>query len=435
MEEHELIELRSDEVQEILGTPPSWLVRWGTTVIVSIIVAMLALAYFVKYPDIIRASMIITTSQPPTSIVSRADGNIAKLYISEKQKVKTGDVLGLLQNSANYEDVKALDATILKLQSKELSEIAKADVSKNLLVGELQAPYSALVQALDIYKFTNDNRYADVNSGQLKGQITRLEREYKQLQERLRITKTDKFTIAKDYAERQGKLFTEKVISLNELQTANERFAEIKNEISGLESLLINKEVEIASMRSRILEIQQGAKQGSADQLIKIKEAITATRAALDQWKQTFVLTAAVDGKVTFFNRFWKEQQFVKAGEEILAIVPEEEKAAQKIIAKVTIPVEGAGKVKENQRVVMQLASYPYEQFGIVEGKVEAISLVPKDNAYMIQVAIEGEKLKTNYGREIPQAQQLPGEAQIITEDRRFLQRIFDKAFAAVKKY
>ena len=32
-EERNFVELRSEEVQEILGTPPGWLVRWGTMVV------------------------------------------------------------------------------------------------------------------------------------------------------------------------------------------------------------------------------------------------------------------------------------------------------------------------------------------------------------------------------------------------------------------
>ena len=70
MEDYERIELRSEEVQEILGTPPSWLVRWGTLVIVGVLASLGVLSYVVKYPDVIMADAMITTSAPPTSVVT-----------------------------------------------------------------------------------------------------------------------------------------------------------------------------------------------------------------------------------------------------------------------------------------------------------------------------------------------------------------------------
>ena len=54
------IEIRSEEVQEILGTPPSWLVRYGTTLALFTIVVIGWMAYFVKYPDTVTAEISVT---------------------------------------------------------------------------------------------------------------------------------------------------------------------------------------------------------------------------------------------------------------------------------------------------------------------------------------------------------------------------------------
>ncbi len=435
MEEHELIELRSDDVQEILGTPPNWLVRWGTTVMVSLIALLLALAYFIKYPDIINAPVIITTSQPPTSVVSRSDGNLSKLLVEEKQTVKAGDVIAIMQSTAKYEDVIKADEFVTNFQNKDIAAWNTVKINKNLSVGELQTDYYALVQALDIYNFTQANRFDQQNSAQLQAQIAKMQKDYELIKRRIVEIRNEKLPTAERFAVQQRTLFTQGVASKNDLENANSRVFEVRTEINGLESALVNKEVEIGSMRSRITEIQQGASQGNTDKIIKVKETIAGLRAAIDRWKQTFLLTAPIEGRVSFFGKYWKEQQFVKAGDEVLVIVPEERQEQQKIVGKVMMPIAGSGKVKEGQRVVMFLASYPYEEFGSVDGKVETISLVPKDNVYLIQVAIPGDKITTNYKKEIPQAQQLLGEAQIITEDRRFLQRIMDKVWGLTKKY
>ncbi len=435
MEEHELIELRSDEVQEILGTPPSWMVRWGTTVIVLCIAMLGVMSYVVKYPDIIPASVVITTSQPPTSVVSRSDGNLSKLLVTEKETVSAGAILGIMQSTAQYDDVKKIDALVNTLQNKEISQLGNVKLEKTLILGELQADYYAMVQAFDIYNFTISSGYANVNKGQVEAQIIKLRQDYNLIAQKLNQVKIVKLKQAEDFAAKQRTLFAQGAVSKDDIESANSRIFEVKSEASSLESALLNKELEIGNMKSRITEITQGNTSGNTDKIIRVKETIAALRSAVDRWKQAFLLTAPIAGKVTFFNKFWKEQQFIKAGEEVLVIVPEEKQENQRIIGNMTMPIAGSGKVKEGQRVVMQLANYPYQEFGTVSGTVESISLVSKDNAYSIQVAIPGDKITTSYHKEIPQAQQLLGQAEIITEDRRFIQRIFDKILGLSKKY
>lgn len=45
------LHLRSEEVQEIIATPPAWLVRWGITIVFILICLVLFLSFLIKYPD------------------------------------------------------------------------------------------------------------------------------------------------------------------------------------------------------------------------------------------------------------------------------------------------------------------------------------------------------------------------------------------------
>ncbi|NPA45168.1 MAG: hemolysin D, partial [Chlorobi bacterium] len=53
------IEIRSEEVEEIIGTPPAKIVRIGITVIFLIITFLLIGSFFFKYPDIITARILV----------------------------------------------------------------------------------------------------------------------------------------------------------------------------------------------------------------------------------------------------------------------------------------------------------------------------------------------------------------------------------------
>ena len=56
------IELRSEEVQEILNRPPHALVRWGITVFFVVLALFFIGGCFFKYPDVIL--FLFTTPRP-----------------------------------------------------------------------------------------------------------------------------------------------------------------------------------------------------------------------------------------------------------------------------------------------------------------------------------------------------------------------------------
>ena len=109
-----------------------------------------------------------------------------------------------------------------------------------------------------------------------------------------------------------------------------------------------------------------------------------------------------------------------------MAIVPP---ASDSIIGRMTLFVAGSGKVRKGQKVIIKLDSYPSHEFGAIVGEVESKSLVPKDSKYAVIVKLPN-GLKTTFHKTIDFEQQLQGKAEIITENKRFLQRITEQVFA-----
>ncbi len=119
-DEYEHIEIRSEEVQEILGTPPSWLTQWGT-VIALIGVSLLGWAgYWVKYPDLVEAKIKVYTSEPPAKMVAKNTAFLTDLLVEQEDTVEADQVLAVFSPKASYSDVMVLDDQIFAV--KDLSD-------------------------------------------------------------------------------------------------------------------------------------------------------------------------------------------------------------------------------------------------------------------------------------------------------------------------
>jgi hypothetical protein len=99
------LELKSPPVQEILGRPPRWIIRWGITVILIVIVGLFVGSYFFKYPDVISATIEVTTDNLPVQLVARATGKLDTLFVVDNEIVEKEQYLAVIENSANFEDV------------------------------------------------------------------------------------------------------------------------------------------------------------------------------------------------------------------------------------------------------------------------------------------------------------------------------------------
>ena len=77
------------------------------------------------------------------------------------------------------------------------------------------------------------------------------------------------------------------------------------------------------------------------------------------------------------------------------------------------------------QKANIKLENFPDDEFGMLQGKVDYISMLPdKDGLYLIDVKLPKE-LVTTYNKKIPFQQEMRGSVEIITEDLRLIERFF----------
>ena len=147
------IELYSEEVQEIMSKNPFWILRYGVIILLFIILTLVVGSWFYKYPDIIKANVIITSTNPPVTITARLTGNIDKIFVRNNQIVKAQTPLAVLHNTAKNEDILKLIALLNQWQTKKDRNIINEQFisGQYLSLGSIQPYYATFVNSLNDY--------------------------------------------------------------------------------------------------------------------------------------------------------------------------------------------------------------------------------------------------------------------------------------------
>ncbi len=83
---------RSEIAEEIIADKAGFIERWALLIFLGILVFLLALSWFIKYPDFIETRASLTTANAPKEIVPRQEGRLVKLFVRDNEKVK-GEML------------------------------------------------------------------------------------------------------------------------------------------------------------------------------------------------------------------------------------------------------------------------------------------------------------------------------------------------------
>ncbi len=425
------IELRSEEVQDILGRPPKWIIRWGITVIFIIVAGLFIGSYFFKYPDILEATITVTTENLPAGVMAKTTGRIDSIFVVEKEQVKKDDVLAIIENPAQLKDVQLLKNN---LQSYTINDsIFEEKMPVNLFLGDIQQTYLSFVKAHEDYQYFLSADYHRKKIRGIEKQIITQKNIMRKTQNQLELT-SQQLKSARQLFSMDSSLHAKKMLSLSDFE--NSRNSYLQNQQSYESSLLNveNQKISILQLEQSIFDLEQDYVEQKNNLRLALSTAYDQLSTQIKSWEQTFLLVSPCDGIATF-TKYWQKNQNINAGEVLITIVPGE---AKQIIGKILLPPLGAGKVKSGQMVNVKFDNFPYMEYGMLRVPIRNISLVPVTmedgtKVYMLEVVFP-EKLITNYGKELTFTQEMTGKAEIITEDLRLLDKFLNPIKAVLKK-
>jgi len=489
------IELLSEEVQDVISHIPSRLIRYGITIIFAIIGLLLLLSFYVKYPEVISAKITITAQNPPLVVVAKSTGKIKNIFIQDKQIVKAGDILAVIENTADLNDVLLLKQKLDSLKNKhsfvassrtfqrrndlvqtfqrrndvvrtfqrrndlvqtfqrrndlETSTYLQWYSKQKLLLGDLQPVFETFAKYSNDYTLFLESDYQHKKITELQSQLES-QKVYDNNLSRQIVIQTDDYRLSQKQFQRDSILYIQKVNAESDFEKSKKTYLQSKLTIENARNAKTSSAIQLSVLNQNILDLQSQFTERQNTYLLNINESLNNLLSRIDSWEQQFVLKTSIDGIVSF-SKIWSVNQNVQTNDVVFTVVSAQNplarvcNACQKltmlhvanarqlgIVGKIQLPLASSGKVAVGQKVNIKLDNFPYMEYGTISGSIKNISLVPTDNSYFVEVAMS-DTLKTNYGRYLPTHEEMTGTADIITHNLSIFQRFINPVKYVVK--
>lgn len=420
-----IVNIHTEEVEDILGRAPAWLVRWGSLSIFMGLALIFSAAAFLRYPKTMAGNLRLTTSQQPVKVVSKVPGKLEKIY-ADKVFVRQGQKLALIENPLSADRVDMLEETVRQVDSfldGKTHKVKFYDVE----FGYIQSDYNILRKKVVEFQFFRGNEYYTAKVKRLKQQIKHNENLVAIAREELTLNgvalknSEEKFRVDK-------KLFDSNVTAKVDFLAAENDF--VKQQQQGHELKRRIEELELTSLEyKRLLEdLMFELKQKELDFTESINQSLKLIETAITNWQQNFLIQAPVSGKAFLLNSI-TEKQHVNTNEPVFMVVP----ATKKYVCFVDVASKGFGKIMIGQRVRIKLNNYPSYEFGQLTGHVIQVPEIPiesgsglKGATYRVTVEID-QSVRTTYNRLLDFNAEMSGVGEIVTEERTLLQRLFEQ--------
>lgn len=419
---------RTEEVRDIIERMPHTFAKYITYVVCGIVALLLLFGYIVKYPDVVTGEVILSAQQAPLRLIAEQNGKLRLNDIRSQDTVQNGQLLAWVDNPAAPKLIDSIKAAISDLKPPLTDAHTLYNIlPRNINLGDLTIPYSSFLGSVKQLADYQHNKLYDKQEGSLTKVLGEQRDALRTLGEKEELSKSN-MKLTRKFLERDSILLARKVISQAEFE---QTMASSLSSEDQFKSSLRNT----GSVREQISNTENSIQQNrivkSEKELQLDLEVITAFNNLIDKinlWEKQYLIRTPMEGKVQFL-KFWNQNQFVQAGEPLFSIVPRN----TDVVGQVQLPISGAGKVKIGQEAIVKLADYPYMEYGYVKAKVANIALVSSPlqtggnvvDTYLVTLDFP-DGLKTNYGTQLDFKFESKGSAEIITKDRRLIERFFD---------
>lgn len=413
-------DIESEVVRDYLEQIPSGLIRWGSYVICAVLSALFLIACLLQYPSIVYADFKLNAHIVPKPVMMKVNGRIEKILVTDNQKVAANQVLGYVETTAKYEEVTALDKELNNMvkfiAANDLVNLKQIELKEYQNLGEIQSTYQNFQQVYVQTSALFSDRYYSQIKGLLNIDIKELNVLSQNLKGQKQLLYANMQLQEREY-QMNKKLHKNNVIAEADLLREESKLLSKKEPIQAVETELINNTILIRNKEKEILDLTKLATQ----QKEIFKQSLNTLRSVIAEWKNRYVFYAPSSGEINFTSLI-QEKTTLKANTEVMYVSSPENKYKGEI----KIPQDNFGKVKPGQTVLIKFKGYPYQEYGIIEGKIETIAKLPTNNNTVFYAAVNlPHNETTTNGKKLNFRNGMQATAEVITEDLTLAQRIF----------
>ena len=417
----------AEEIIETPAAPLGALVVWLVTLL---LIVALAWSYFGRIDIVAVANGKISTEGSTKVIQPAISGVVTNINVHEGQRVKKGETLLALDKTTAEKDVATAN------QSLNAARVER-DILRRLAVGgntdesinnaDLPDETKAMLRQFA----SSQTALSAARQQAVNGTISNYQQQLQFNQQAKNQLETNAQNLKNRKAEIEKQLPNANPV--DKLRLQNE-LSNIDQRITSADSAVLGQNQQLLQSQSALTQAQNQSQTQTAETNSAFNNQIIASEKRIIELENNLVkarqmlaqttITAPVDGTVLSLT-VKTIGGVVNAGQQLAQIVPE----------KVPLYVDAAldnqdiGFVKPGQRVVVKVATYPFQRYGYLEGTVENISpdSIQDDKKGLIYKA----KIKLNDEKSSKQNQLklLPGmsvSAEIATGQRRIIEFFLD---------
>lgn len=423
MEAEDIVINEQQEIQAMLGNNPGCWVTFSIPALLALFVVLIGMSWYVQYPDIVVVPVTITSERPPVRLLARSAGKLTRLKVRDGDQVAAGQELAELESGAEGKDVAVLKSLLSQLEAANSPEALQTLVwPEGLRLGQMQNAFASLVNA---HRNLQIQLRQDIVSRQIlaidneiretRDLIASMERQQDMLRQDLTLTEKD--------LDRQQQLAQQGLISAQDMEKTNSNFLRQKQQLEGFVANTSSQRVKIRQLETEQSQLSQGRRQDLLTKWETIRQIGLGLRGEINQWELLYLVKAPVAGRIALSQPL-SEQAFIRADQELFSIVSPG--ADSGILALGTLPQVNSGKVGTGQKVNIRLDGFPYQEYGVLEGKILSVASVPTDGSYLLQISLPPD-MQTSSHEIIPFKPEMRGSGHIITQSRTLLQRVFQQ--------
>jgi HlyD family secretion protein len=415
-------------MREMISNRPGWVVRNGNSFILVTLCGVLLFTWFIRYPDVIKGSMKLVAVNAPELLVAKSGGKLQKLLVSNESSVSKGQPLAFIESTGDHFQMLNLQAWIFSMEvvtrRDSLETLFRCTLPVCNDLGEVQSNYQDFEIVFKETQQVSANGYYQQKRAALTEDFANLSALSASRLKQQELMKQDYELQQIEYGA-EDSLARQKVIAPIELNQNKSKMIGKEQTLEQISAQVINDNLTERNKMKEILDLKKAIN----DQREKFKASLFTLKSAVEKWLLQYVVTAPESGKLLFAS-FLQENEQLSNGQEMFYIQPPETLYYGQMLASQT----GLGKIRTGQKVLIRVESYPSSEYGYLNGRVGYIFNMPTaKDSFMIKVDLP-RGLLTNYSKPIFFRNNLDAEAEVITDDRRLLEKVFDRLIGLFKR-